>query len=183
MSTFQEIATQFTIDGSYEKGLVAYEKNEKKNPAYINFKIQARPFTFTITGPLSTNGISVNEYKKTKNYSVGIEVSDDDQDAIREIVKTTSIAAGLPDTYRFTSPLNDEGKIYFKLKLSQDKISFLGVTTSDRIKLNVKKPDSIGIDRGTPVTVTGEMAMYINYEVDQNENLNAGVYFKVTSIE
>ena len=169
-----EVAAESALDN-------VYDPNSKKSTEFITFKIADKRCQILINGHVSTNGIAVNEFKKVKNYSIGVKLGDEDLKALTELTTGFIKQTSLPNEYRITNPAKED-VVYFKLKISKDKKSFENVVTASKYKLDPKKIDHSGLERGDPITMIAEIGGYISYDTDTNGNMNAGIYFTLKEI-
>ena len=159
-----EVAAESALDN-------VYDPNSKKSTEFITFKIADKRCQILINGHVSTNGIAVNEFKKVKNYSIGVKLGDEDLKALTELTTGFIKQTSLPNEYRITNPAKED-VVYFKLKM----------VTASKYKLDPKKIDHSGLERGDPITMIAEIGGYISYDTDTNGNMNAGIYFTLKEI-
>lgn len=145
------------------KAFTKFEDSGKNFIALANLKINKNAFKLLLKGELTTNGIAVNEFNKTPNYSVGIQFDEEkDLDAFEKLNDQLAkfLDEHLPnaDDWDLNRVVKDD-RIYLKLKTDAKK----NFQFSSNVKLTPKNLNDAGLFRGQKVEVVAEIAPYFNF--------------------
>lgn len=156
-----------------EKGERSFqEQGAKKKIGMAKFKTDGKSTSLVLNGEVCTNGICVNEFSNGKVYSIGFKFNDDEHvNYFNEL--NNSLETFATDDYTCTNVLKDD-VLYLKLKLSNDKKSFLAKSNK---KIDPKKPADFPAS-GDEVVVVADLSCYFNFE-----DKKCGLLLNVKSFE
>ena len=144
-----------------QKALSQYEDTGKNFLVLGTLRLGKSPFKVSLTGELTTEGITVSEFNKVPNYSFGIRFNDEDDLAAMETLNTILadyLKENSKDDWELTQSVKDD-KMYIKLKTTSDKKRF---NILSNVKLDPKKLSDSNLSRGQKVEVIGELGAYVN---------------------
>lgn len=142
-----------------EKAILKFENDPTKFLILGNLKLEKHSVKVSLTGEMVANGLLVSEFDGKKNFSLALTLDEtDDLEGLEKI--SEKLISMIPDSdeYSFSSFVREE-KLYLKLKLGNDKKSFM---VKNNLKLNPNKMENTGLYRGQRVDVVGEIGVYVN---------------------
>lgn len=143
------------------KALTRYEDTGKGFLAMGALRLGKAAFKTLLKGELTTNGIACNEFNKIPNYSLGLQLDEEDLLAFEKlndlIIKFLNDQNQKPDEWDLSKIVKDD-RIYVKLKTNQKK-SF---EVLSNVKLDPKRLQESGLFRGQKVEVISEISVYFN---------------------
>jgi hypothetical protein len=155
------------------KAMTRFEDTGKGFLAMGTFRLGKAAFKLLLRGELTTNGIACNEFNKVPNYSIGMQL--DDQEDLEAFEKLNDLIITFlknqnqkPEEWDLTSVVRDD-RIYVKLKTNQKK-SF---EVLSNVKLDPKRLQESGLFRGQKVEVVAELAVYFNL-TDKKAGITVG---------
>lgn len=145
------------------KSLARFEESGKSFIAMGNFKINKNAFKLLLKGEITTNGINVQEFNKTPNYSLGLQLDDEkDLDSFEKLNDFISqfLEDHLPNAedWDLNRVVKDD-RIYLKLKTDPKK----NFQFTSNVKVTPKNLTEQGLFRGQKVEVIAEIAPYFNF--------------------
>ena len=145
------------------KAMTRHADTGKGFIAMGTFRINKNAFKLVLKGELTTNGVAVNEFNKTPNYSLGIQFDEEkDLEAFEKLndLLAQFLDSFLPDTEEWDlNRVVKEDRIYLKLKTDAKK----NFQFTSNVKLSPKNLSDSGLFRGQKVEVTAEIAPYFNF--------------------